>query len=332
MEKIKVVFFFVLISTLLFAVNIYCASVNGTISGLKGKVEIKKAGEEKWVPATEGMTITKGTMIKTAAESSAMIKWLENNLVKVYELTIYNFKEADFNSATGDEKSHCFLEKGKIYAKAKKLKTAESEFKVMTPSAVAGVRGSEVMSEAVEGTKSSFSVLDGTFVVESAGVEQIVETGYQTEFAPGETPPPPQEIPPEIFKDLKQEAEQIKQEAGIVEKKDEKKDEKKEGKKDEKKEEGKKEEEKKDKEETKKDSPKQETKTPTETQQKLAETQPAPPTPPQIPMPSLDDTISNIVQTNINQAVEENTKANVVEQIQQQKLPTGSLEVNINVK
>lgn len=149
MKNIKL--FFVL--TIALSINIYALfppSV-GVLTKIVQKVEYKSIEKENWDNAQLGGIVYNGDEIRTGNRSLALLKFLDNSLLRVREnsiVTIYGTKEeTKLNKNT-------FIQQGKIGFEISKQK--DEEFKFTTPTGVASIRG----------TKGYFNVpVDGSMLV-----------------------------------------------------------------------------------------------------------------------------------------------------------------------
>jgi len=193
-----------------------------TAGKVQGTVEVSIDGSE-WNTVATGDEIPIGATVRTKAESSCILKWADGNAVKVAPISITKVEEAD-RAASGREKSALSLEKGKVFAHAKKLATPDSSFELRTPTAVAGVRGSDLYGM-MSGGAANFGVTDGSLTVEAGGQEVVVEVGFSVNIDPTGNISPPEPIPPAVLQEVKQNTQEAKQEAQ-AEAKAEKKEEK----------------------------------------------------------------------------------------------------------
>lgn len=108
------------------------------ILNLQGDVQVLISGSNVWQPASKGMTLSPGDQVKTANASSVEIQ-AGQGLVTLDENTQFAVNE---HTVVGPDemKTSLQLALGKLKAKVEKLK-GDSEFKVVTPTSIAGVRG-----------------------------------------------------------------------------------------------------------------------------------------------------------------------------------------------
>ena len=196
----------------------YAEALTVRITQINGTVQVMK-GTGAFVAAKAGQKAGKGHVIKTAANSSCILNWSSGHAVKVSAMSVVTVEHAEKNGDT--ENSRIAVGNGKLYAKVGKLSSVSSEFTIKTPTAIAGVRGSEIMVEATE-QSSSFMVLEGSFEVTADSVAYIIDENYQMDIEPGVAPAAPEPIPPQELNEILQETQEIKMEmdASEVELKD----------------------------------------------------------------------------------------------------------------
>lgn len=135
----------------------------------------RKAAGKDWVVAKRGETLVTGDMVKTGAKSVAIIKFKDNSLVRVRELS----ELVITGSTTGRAFSKSVdLQKGAVGFNVKKQRTGE-EFRFTSPTSVASIRGTEgYYSTGIEG--DTLIVLQGKIRFRSkfSSEEIDVEAGY----------------------------------------------------------------------------------------------------------------------------------------------------------
>ncbi|MFH1406560.1 MAG: FecR domain-containing protein [Candidatus Omnitrophota bacterium] len=118
-------------------------SREGRIITFSGDVKILKSGSRQMLPVKKNMVIQFGDLIKTGAASYAEVAFDEKaqTILGIQENTEVSFDELSRNPMTGSEVTNLTLSMGSILTKVEPLKTSESEFKIKTPTAAVGVRG-----------------------------------------------------------------------------------------------------------------------------------------------------------------------------------------------
>ena len=172
--------FFVVYAMNLEALNVRAAKIESS----KGKVEVKRAGAKEWVPATQGMKLNEGDVVKTGSGSTLTIQKLDRSLR---------------GKNTGMD-----VGVGKSWNKVKKLDVSRDKFNVGTPTAVAGVRGTYFSTEVEQTTDSTFDVFEGEVSVSQrsdplAAVD--VRQNHRTEVKRGDKPSAPSQIPADDLRD-----------------------------------------------------------------------------------------------------------------------------------
>lgn len=183
------------------------------VTKITGNVMVQKAGAADWTRAADNMALQKGAQVKTASGGSCILAWENGNVVKLNELSSLAIEESAKQGLAGN--TTVKINNGKMYARVEKLSATKSDFTIKTPTAVAGVRGSEIIVTAEPGV-SSFQVLDGAFAVASEGQEILLDQNFQVDVPANEPPPPPVQIPTDQLNDLKIEADQVKTEASEI--------------------------------------------------------------------------------------------------------------------
>ena len=176
---------------------------------VKGSVEQKSAGG--WKALKSNDTVSVGTAIRTGADGSAILMWNNGNALKLTPLTSMTIDEAMIDGTK--EVSKATLSSGKLFATAKKLSAAGSSFQVKTPTAVAGVRGTDFTAE-TDGTMSTFKVGDGQIVVDPPSGPPIeLNEEFKITISPEQTAPAaPEPMSDAELKEVQQEFNDVKTE------------------------------------------------------------------------------------------------------------------------
>jgi hypothetical protein len=125
------------------------------IAELNGTVEVKTV-TGKWLPASVGMLLNQGDMVRTGGADSLAILNLDGNAqtakVEIRENSQLKLAELLEDKAETKQTTLLDLSIGKILIQAKKLDSIKSKFEVKTPTSVVGVRGTtfSVLVEALE--------------------------------------------------------------------------------------------------------------------------------------------------------------------------------------
>ena len=114
----------------------------GRITFIKGKVEIKDGGGS-WKKASLGMPVSDKTAINTGFKSKTVVSLSTGSRLKIKPSTMIkfsNFAKGSFGTATDVD-----LRLGGVSAIVSKIKKGgeRNHFRIRTPTAVAGVRGTE---------------------------------------------------------------------------------------------------------------------------------------------------------------------------------------------
>lgn len=112
----------------------------GFLESISGAVFLKAKATDRWVTAGKGAELEAGDRIKTGEDGRALIKLSDGS-----KLTIANLSELEISRYTlkkAERSGAFFLSSGKMRAVVSKF-SGKSDFKVKTPTAVSGVRGTD---------------------------------------------------------------------------------------------------------------------------------------------------------------------------------------------
>lgn len=158
---------------------------NGIINFMNGEVTIVNEG--KTVPANVGDSITQGMTVKTGAKAVVDI-YFGGSVIRILEKSSVVMKELVKDMASNRELSEFYVENGKLFSKVSRKLAEGEKFSVTSPTAVAGVRGTEFLVEENAG-KSRISCIEGAVAVkeaEKADTEYVmVEAGKEAELEKG---------------------------------------------------------------------------------------------------------------------------------------------------
>jgi hypothetical protein len=184
------------------------APMKVTVDKVQGTVQVSKGSG--WAALKNGDTVPVGADVKTGAGSSCILKWAGGNVIKITPMSTVSVSAE--RTAAGDEKSSVNLKQGKVNAHAKKLSTAGSSFNVKTPTAVAGVRGTDILAE-IQAGNVSFAVSDGQLELTIGEEVFMLDDGFLVSVDPDGAFSEPVPIPQEMLEELKSEFEALKLEA-----------------------------------------------------------------------------------------------------------------------
>ncbi len=164
----------------------------GRVEDIKGKAQIKRIGTPVFTSLSKNMEVNPGDEIRTGPGAEVVLT-LENMAINsLGGETTYTIKTLEVNPETKSTQVEVNMPQGKLWSEVGRLKTKDSSYRVETPAAVTGVRGTVFRIEAEAGTaKTSVSVVNGEVGVSAKGVEgPEVFIGKQQALSvqPGEKP------------------------------------------------------------------------------------------------------------------------------------------------
>jgi len=119
----------------------------GRVKVLKGAVTIERAGQS--LPATVGMRLQEGDVIKTGRDGSAGVTFNDDSLLSIGPDSALAIDRFAFDSTTHAGRFDASLRQGTLSAVSGKIaKQSPDAMKVRTPSTILGVRGTEFVVRA----------------------------------------------------------------------------------------------------------------------------------------------------------------------------------------
>lgn len=166
--KKKILIFCILILCLSYF--LYGAAVPGTIVEIDGQIQIQRKGTTEWIDAKIGMKVFEGDKIKSLLATSAIIKLPDESEVTIAENSVITF-----STLSPKKKISLKLNFGGLRTNVLKAgRIGQMKFSISTPTAVAGVRGTDF--EVAEGFNGSdFMVVDGIVEVQAKGKKVILK-------------------------------------------------------------------------------------------------------------------------------------------------------------
>lgn len=116
--------------------------------------------EEK---ATLGASLKTGDKVTTKEKSKVDIQFADGSAIRISENSVIDFDALSINSK-GNSDTRLALVSGKVFAKVNKA-SKDDQFSVVTPTAIAGVRGTSFIVERSKSDKATVKVLDGAVAV-----------------------------------------------------------------------------------------------------------------------------------------------------------------------
>lgn len=147
------------------------AQVVGRFASVQGPVHVERGGAS--LDAAPAMELSLGEIVRTAAEGRAKILFEDGSVLNLGGDTRLKLTRFLYDPA-GERTGFVELLRGAIRAWVTRLRTPKSRFEVQTPTAVAGVRGTDyALIETEQG--SQIVVYDGVVTVRSADQNVVGE-------------------------------------------------------------------------------------------------------------------------------------------------------------
>lgn len=187
--KVLLLTLITLVPSLLFAATV------GTVSKTSGEVLFRSGDNMKYVNLKKGQSLEQGSWVKTGIKG-----WIELSLSDGSTFTIANNSELELTRfMVGKEKKEgsFTLTQGKLRATVVKLGGQQTDIKIRSRTAVAGIRGTEFLMMA-EGPANVFFGNEGVVKVSGAGedITPPLLPGTMTQNTRGYTPLEPVKVEP----------------------------------------------------------------------------------------------------------------------------------------
>jgi len=133
------------VGSALLAVNVHAQNVHGVLRVVKGEVQVKNSKGETAKARIGGKVFPKDTVI-TGKDARAKIVMVDNNEINVSPDSQIEIQSYEFDPNGGKKDVLLNVIYGKVRSKVEqKYDGKTSKFQIKTPSAVAGVRGTDFM-------------------------------------------------------------------------------------------------------------------------------------------------------------------------------------------
>lgn len=189
----------------------------------KSDANIIRAGKKEGVAVKIGDAVFIGDTIKTGANTRVQLALSDNSSIFIAPNSSLQVKEFFINHAQGKRNVVVKADVGKYRFLVEKIFRAiaggpekswkDSKYKIETPTAVAGIKGSDILAD-VKKDSSRFTVIIGILGVQSAlpGVKgEVTVTANQSTTIPKNAPPQtPIKVAPQVIENMKKETTPIK--------------------------------------------------------------------------------------------------------------------------
>lgn len=164
------------------------------ITYLKGNVYVKRTISELWIPAKLKMELSSGDKVWVQQNSQAILQFSDKSTLKLGPNTQLDILRLDYEQDSKKEVSIFKLLIGKIWATVEKILSQGERVEIQTPTAIAGVRGTEWIQEVLEDGTTKIWTLKGVVLFSAQDRTIEVKEGFQSSVKPGQPPEEPSEI------------------------------------------------------------------------------------------------------------------------------------------
>lgn len=174
--------------------------VPAEVSALRGEAYLLTADGQSRTLTANGEQLHLGDSLRTAADSSAAIRFADNSIITLHASSIIRFDHLSAHGTTGMVDSRLHLLEGRIDTRVTPAAGPGSRFEIHTPSAISAVRGTAYRAGLDTSSKSSIEVLEGQVAVKGGSAQKLVQAGFGTQVTAGDEPLAPVKLlpPPEL--------------------------------------------------------------------------------------------------------------------------------------
>ncbi len=165
-----------------------------TVTAVSGNVRFKTA-DGGFQPLTASTQLNGGETVLTGPRSSAAYRFADNTTLTQQDSSKLTFGRLAAYGKTGMVSTELTLDSGRLEASAAKQHAPSGGFKVSTPVAVAGLRGTGFRLNVDEsGKRMTSEVTEGSVAVSAQGRAVAVNAGFGTYAEAGKPPAPPRPL------------------------------------------------------------------------------------------------------------------------------------------
>lgn len=162
----------------------------GTFTRVEGPVDILRQSEIAAVKVSVGDPVSMGDAIRTKRNGKAEIKFRDETVIQLAPETRITIDEYSYGGADTREKGLIGLLRGKVRAIVSKVKAAvtpvsrtDASFNIKTPTAIAGVKGSELIVYYERGVTGVIFITGEGFIYNHTRPDKVVPVrGGQASF------------------------------------------------------------------------------------------------------------------------------------------------------
>jgi hypothetical protein len=167
------------------------------VARLQGSAELLRAGESNTVPLQAGATLRSGDRIMTGADSNLTLQFADDSRLLVLADSEVLMDSLSAWGTTGMVDTSIRLQGGRVDTRVKPSRGPGSRYQIITPAAVAAVRGTDFRVSAETGKPVMRSeVTEGTVGVGDAGKSTRVKAGFGLVAEAGKVPEKPRKLLP----------------------------------------------------------------------------------------------------------------------------------------
>jgi hypothetical protein len=180
------------------SLSVHAEEDTAVVTMVDGKAHVYIKGQKTGSPLRKNDRVRKGQEIRVGDKSRLELRYPDGTFMRFAERSTIIMDDITYDGKTQSKKMRVDMIGGKLWAKVKRLVTADSKIEVKTVNAVAGVRGTTYRVNVNEDNSALIRVYDGS--VDVAGVQRAAAQPSSKSLepvpveGPHEVPPPYHEV------------------------------------------------------------------------------------------------------------------------------------------
>jgi FecR protein len=163
-----------------------------TLSVLSGRTEIQIHGSPDWQLGSDGLILNAGSHVKTAADSYAMLTFVDGSTIKLEPGTEIGVSTSELKDRVST-KIVLLQTVGKTWSYVQPVGSNSADFSIETPSSIISAHGTSFTTEVDPAGLTRVAAVEGTVDV-LAQEKEVSLVSQQTQIEPGAAPQPPEPL------------------------------------------------------------------------------------------------------------------------------------------
>lgn len=153
-------------------------SSSALVLRVSGEAQLKRQGLAQPLPVVDGMQIFPGDAISTGEDTFVTFEFADQSILRLQDNSELRFERLEILGNSAVVSTEVNLQKGRTESLVPKNSPVNSRFRIITPSAVSSVRGTDFRVEAKDDHKSMSEVIGGLVQVSNQHQSIKIPSGF----------------------------------------------------------------------------------------------------------------------------------------------------------